>query len=130
MDYMDKLEQRLREALKNATAVLREARPSLPGNPADQLEKIAAQVSQPCIVAVVGQVKAGKSSFINALLREDLAIVGTTETTATINYFRCSKDSAVTDQTIRCFYHNGQSTYVDRAFLSIWHPLCCLDSNE
>ncbi|HJT59558.1 MAG TPA: dynamin family protein [Ktedonobacteraceae bacterium] len=117
MDYMDKVEQDLKDILKKAAVELREARSNLVGDPAARLEQIATQVSQPCIVAVVGQVKAGKSSFINALLREDLAKVGTTETTATINYFCYSKGELAVDRTVRCFYRNGQSSYVDRAFL-------------
>ena len=117
MDYMDKVEQDLKDILKKAAVELREARSNLVGDPAARLEQITTQVSQPCIVAVVGQVKAGKSSFINALLREDLAKVGTTETTATINYFCYSKGELAVDRTVRCFYRNGQSSYVDRAFL-------------
>src|SRR2546425_1363637 len=117
MDYMDKIEQNLKEALKKAAVMVREARSDLPGDSAAALEKIATQVSQPCIVAVVGQVKAGKSSFVNALLRDDLAKVGTTETTATINYFRYSERKVAPDRTVCCFYRNGQSSYVDRAFL-------------
>lgn len=54
----------------------------------DRLEMLKERCEQPCELAVVGRVKAGKSSFLNALLGEDLAMVGTAETTATINYFR------------------------------------------
>ncbi|MDB6034017.1 MAG: hypothetical protein JWM16_4355 [Verrucomicrobiales bacterium] len=38
-------------------------------------------------LAVVGQMRAGKSSLINALIGADLAMVGVNETTATINWF-------------------------------------------
>lgn len=118
MDYIDTIEQKLVKAIEKAVAMLNDARPdSLPGDPAARLEEIAAQVSQPCIVAVVGQVKAGKSSFINALLRDDLAKVGTSETTATINYFRYSQSPLTPDRTVRCFYRDKSSAYVDRAFL-------------
>src|SRR5436305_7519977 len=118
MDFMDKVEQDLKKALNEAAVQLHEARPNLlPGDPAVQLKKIAEQVSQPCIVAVVGQVKVGKSSFINALLRQDLAKIGTSETTATINYFRYSKRPPAPDRTVRCFYRDKSSAYLDRAFL-------------
>jgi len=39
------------------------------------------------ILAVVGQMRAGKSSLLNALIGADLAMVGVNETTATINWF-------------------------------------------
>lgn len=53
-----------------------------------RLLQLRNEADSPCVLAVAGKVKAGKSSFINALLGVDLAMVGTTETTATINYFR------------------------------------------
>ena len=39
-------------------------------------------------LAVVGQMRVGKSSLLNALMKKDRAIVGVTETTATINFFK------------------------------------------
>ena len=39
------------------------------------------------MVAVAGRVKVGKGTFVNALLGEGLAKVGTAETATTINYF-------------------------------------------
>ncbi|MCS7305839.1 MAG: dynamin family protein, partial [Thermoguttaceae bacterium] len=39
-------------------------------------------------VAIVGQMRVGKSTLLNALLGRDLAPTGITETTATINWFR------------------------------------------
>ena len=39
-------------------------------------------------VAVIGQMKVGKSTLMNALIGKDLALTGVTETTATINWFR------------------------------------------
>lgn len=53
----------------------------------DKLKSFKREVEQPCVLAIAGRVKAGKSSFLNALLGSDLAKVGTTECTATINYF-------------------------------------------
>lgn len=53
-----------------------------------RLERLSDLAEMPCELAVAGKVKAGKSSFLNALLGVDLAMVGTTETTATINYFK------------------------------------------
>lgn len=39
-------------------------------------------------VAVIGQMRVGKSTLLNALIGRDLAPTGVTETTATINWFR------------------------------------------
>ncbi len=80
-----------------------------------QIERLAAQVHDPCVVAVVGRVKAGKSTFINALLGEDLAKTGVEETTATVNAFR--HGHANPDRPVRCHWHDGQVTDETRAFL-------------
>jgi ATPase subunit of ABC transporter with duplicated ATPase domains len=83
---MDELPLRLKTFLLEAADEMRRA--GLPPSLSSELERLSGQVDQPCVVAVVGRMKAGKSTFINALLGEDLAKVGVTETTATINYFR------------------------------------------
>src|SRR6266699_7267874 len=75
---MDDIQKSIVTLLQKSAERLREAK--LPEELAAQLEQCATQVYQPCVVAVVGQVKAGKSTFINAFLGEDLAKVGTTET--------------------------------------------------
>ena len=47
-----------------------------------------ALMETPFTIAVVGQMRAGKSTLINALVGADLAVTGVNETTATINWFR------------------------------------------
>ena len=42
----------------------------------------------PFTLAVVGQMRVGKSSLLNALVGAELAVTGVTETTATINWFK------------------------------------------
>ena len=80
------------------------------------MERLITQVEQPCVVAVVGRVNAGKSTFINALLGEDLAQVGATETTATITYFRYGQADPM--RPVRCYWRNGQCTDERRDFLA------------
>jgi len=79
------------------------------------MEELEKQVYQPCVVAVVGRVKVGKSTFVNALLGEDLAKVGTTETTATINYFTYGSPNP--DRPVRCHWRGGKVTDESREFL-------------
>lgn len=107
-------EQELISFLTRSAEKVRDAR--LPAEIADTMERLAKQVNEPCVLAVVGRAKAGKSSLINAFLREDLAKVGVTETTATINFFRYGNPS---DQArpIRCHWQGGQYEDVSRDFL-------------
>ncbi len=111
---MDDIPKNIVALLQKAAERLREAK--LPEELAAQLEHCATQVNQPCVVAVVGQVKAGKSTFINAFLGEDLAKVGTTETTATINYFFYGKITS--DKSVHCFWRGGRDDYVDLDFVN------------
>lgn len=110
---MNDLSATLASALEDAAHALRTA--GLPGEVSAQLLTLMEQLDQPCVVAVVGRVKAGKSTFVNALLGEDLAKVGATESTATINYFRYGRPNP--DRPIRCYWRNGQVTDESRAFL-------------
>ena len=110
---MDELPSRLKSFLLDAAEELRRAH--LPAALPEAMERLSAQVDQPCVVAVVGRMKSGKSTFINALLGQDLAKVGVTETTATINYFRHGPTDAA--KPVRCHWQNGSITEEDRAFL-------------
>ncbi len=111
---MQDIQKNIVALLHRTAEQLRDAR--LPEELATQLEACAEQVYQPCMVAVVGQVKAGKSSFINALLGLELAKVGTTETTATINQFRYGHIDST--NFIRCVWRGGQEDYVDLDFIN------------
>lgn len=75
---------------------------------ADALAGLAAQVGGKCVVAVVGQVNSGKSTFINALLEDDKAVTGNTETTATINYFTHGHPDP--QRPVRCHWRSGHVT--------------------
>jgi hypothetical protein len=107
------LREELVAILRQAAWRLREA--GLPVELAERMEELSKQVYLPCVVAVVGRVKAGKSTFVNALLGEDLAKVGTTETTATINYF--SYGTPDPERPVRCHWRGGKVTDETREFL-------------
>lgn len=55
-----------------------------------ELEKLnlSAVLSEKFSVAMVGQMRVGKSTLLNSLIGRDLAPTGVTETTATVNWFR------------------------------------------
>jgi hypothetical protein len=110
---MDELVSGLKTFLFDAAEELRKAH--LPAALPEAMERLSAQIDQPCVVAVVGRMKSGKSTFINALLGQDLAKVGVTETTATINYFRYGPTDPA--KPVRCHWQNGSLTEEDRSFL-------------
>jgi ribosome biogenesis GTPase A len=53
-----------------------------------QVEKGVTQIDTPFTVAICGLMKAGKSSLLNTLVKQDLAVTGVSEATATINWFK------------------------------------------
>lgn len=108
-DVREDLVRMLRDASKRLGAT------SLPAEIPEKMDELAGQVYQPCVVAVAGRVKAGKSTFVNALLGEDLAKVGTTETTATINYFTYGDPDP--ERPVRCHWRGGKVTDEKREFL-------------
>jgi tetratricopeptide (TPR) repeat protein len=64
---------------------------------------------RPLLVAVMGEFNAGKSSFVNALCGEEIAPVGVTPTTATINILRHGPMGG------RVIYHDGTARDLDAA---------------
>ncbi len=81
-----------------------------------QVENMLERVDQPCELAIVGEVKAGKSSFVNALLDSDLALVGETEMTATINFFKYGHPEDK-NKPIRVVWEDGSEEWQTREFL-------------
>jgi septin family protein len=102
------------EALDRAATGLADA--GAPGSVIEGLRTLRAQVGQPCVVAVVGLVNAGKTTFLNALLGEDKGIVGSTETTATINHFVFGRPDPA--RPVRCVWRGGCVTEETEAFVA------------
>jgi hypothetical protein len=113
---VEDIQQRLIAVLNRTAQRLRQA--MLPGELAMRIEELAKQVRQPCTVAVVGPVKVGKSTLVNSLLGGDHAKVGTTETTATINYFSyVDPKDYDPERPVRCHWRGGGFSNESRAFL-------------
>jgi GTPase Era involved in 16S rRNA processing len=60
-------------------------------------------------VAVIGQMRSGKSTLLNALIGKDLSPVAVNETTATINWFRHAEHEE-DEQIFRVHWHGGEVT--------------------
>lgn len=111
---IEELQQTLQRTLGEAAVRLRAAR--FPTSLCESMAELGRQVGEPCVLAVVGKVKAGKSSLINNLLGTDLAAVGTTETTATVNWFRHGKPDP--DRPVRCVWRDGPPTSEPASFIA------------
>ena len=83
---------------------------------AERIKVLIERADYPCELAIVGQVKAGKSSFLNAFLGDDWAMVGTTETTATINFFKYGVPDDL-NRPIRVVWDDGREEWQTREFL-------------
>jgi hypothetical protein len=69
----------------------------LPDGPArEQIARIATGLHEPLRVAVAGRVKAGKSTLVNALVRERIAPTGVGECTKVVTWFRYGFPERVT----------------------------------
>lgn len=81
-----------------------------------EIDKMIYDIDRPCELAIIGTVKAGKSSFINTLLGEDLAVVNVTEATATINYFKYAEHKGQVNK-VYVVYTDGTSEWRNKEFL-------------
>jgi tetratricopeptide (TPR) repeat protein/GTP-binding protein EngB required for normal cell division len=68
---------------------------------------------RPLLVAVMGEFNAGKSSFVNALIGEEVAPTGVTPTTATVNVLRHGEAAGG-----RVVYHDGTTRELGAASVS------------
>jgi hypothetical protein len=64
------------------------AREPLTAELAARVATLAQMSEEPFTLAVIGQMRAGKSTLLNALVGKDLALTGVNETTATVNWFK------------------------------------------
>lgn len=80
------------------------------------LKSLQEELHAPCVLAIAGKVKAGKSMLVNALLGMDLAATGVTETTATINIFKSGRPKSP-ETPILCIWLDGTKEWVPKSFL-------------
>jgi len=80
------------------------ARPALAGL-AVEVARVRGELDRPLQLAVMGEFNAGKSTFINALIGEEVAPMGVTPTTATLNVLKYGAEKKVRvvylDDTVR-----------------------------
>ena len=85
-----------------------------------KLKEQIINLDSPYQLAVAGAVKAGKSTFINTFLKSDLAKVGVSATSATINKFSYAANPNP-EKMIRCVYSiedgKEKSRYVDKQYV-------------
>lgn len=80
------------------------------------IDSLRQSLSNPCVLAVAGKVKSGKSFLINSLLGVDLAMTGNTETTATINVFQKGRPISP-DLPVLCQWIDGRKEWKPKSFL-------------
>src|SRR5690606_32744751 len=77
----------------------------------DALAKVVAareRLARPLAIAIMGEFSAGKSTFVNALLGEEVAPMGVLPTTTTINVFRRGPTGGA-----RVHYRDGRIATLD-----------------
>lgn len=87
-----------------------------------QLQELIKQLSQPSDVAVMGETNAGKSTFVNAYLKQKLALEGDEETTAILSYFRNKNPGEL--EAIKCLWRDGKITFITQ------HDVNALQGND
>lgn len=109
------------EILVETENILEEFKNNIQGTPwqddyALAIKTLKEELKAPCVLAFAGKVKAGKSSLVNSLLGVDLAMTGTTETTATINVFKAGVPFSP-DKPVLCHYTDGTTAWKEKTYL-------------
>lgn len=90
------LNKRVSIMLKNMDNMVKSAEFSDLKMLSDEIESMRKRLTQPLKVAVVGFMKAGKSTLMNAILKERVLYTGTVETTYTVTWFKYGNKKGLT----------------------------------
>jgi hypothetical protein len=112
----EELTASVKNLLLHAPPILERSR--LTASFASQLVQLRSVIDAPFAVAVVGQMRVGKSSVINALVGRDVAVTGVTETTATINWIKYGSGDRVGQ--FRVQWRGRPAEDFDRSELDHW----------
>src|SRR5580698_10533592 len=75
------------EIIERLAVLLSEFRPRFGGQAGEELDELLSRLRNPVRVAVVGRVKAGKSTLVNALLGQLVAPTDVSECTKVVTWF-------------------------------------------
>jgi len=89
------LNKTVSKLLKNITFMVGSASESGLSEFAVELEDMKKRLDKPLRVAVVGVMKAGKSTLMNTILKEKILFTGTLETTYTVSWFKYGEKPAL-----------------------------------
>ena len=80
-----------------------------------KVSQMKSAMEKPCVIAVCGEARSGKSTFVNTILNADLAKTGITETTAIATYFKYG--AGPKEGRVICYRRNGQETVENLSFV-------------
>lgn len=82
------------------------------------------RLGQPLRVAIVGVMKAGKSTFMNALMGADIVYTGDLETTYTVSWFRYGSHPS-----LEIYFRDGTTEIADYSDLQKWSVRASTENN-
>jgi GTPase SAR1 family protein len=118
LDYFsfDKAAAELERFARDVPAIL--AGHALTADLSAGLEFLSDRVETPFAVAVVGQMRVGKSTLLNALVGQDLAITGVNETTATLNWLKYGQGDVTTK--FKVVWKNKPEEFLPKNRINEW----------
>ncbi len=82
---------------------------------AELIKSMRSRLDEPLRVAIVGMIKAGKSTLLNALMGADIVYTGTLETTYTVTWFKYGDTPS-----LKIYFNNGTTEKAEFADMKKW----------